>query len=58
MKVGDLVKVRTKYRGTHLGVIIRIARDEHNVAMVVEPVNGSRQMYPHHSDVEVLSESR
>ena len=49
MKVGDLVKVRTKYRGTHLGVIIRIARDEHNVAMVVEPVDGTRQMYPHHS---------
>jgi hypothetical protein len=55
MKVGDLVKVRTKYRGTHLGVIIQIARDEHNVAMVVEPLNGSRQMYPHHSDVEVIS---
>jgi len=55
MKVGDLVKVRTKYRGTHLGVIIQIARDEHNVAMVVEPLNGSRQMYPHHSDVEVIN---
>ena len=58
MKVGDLVKVRTKYRGTHLGVIIRIARDEHNVAMVVEPVDGTRQMYPHHSDVEVINASR
>ena len=58
MKVGDLVKVRTKYRGTQLGVIIRITRERHIVAMVVQPVNGSRQIYSHHSDVEVISASR
>jgi hypothetical protein len=58
MKVGDLVKVRTKYRGTQLGVIIRMARDGHAVGILVQPVDGSRQMYPHHSDVEVISASR
>jgi hypothetical protein len=58
MKVGDLVKVRTKYRGTQLGVIIRITRDDHAVGILVQPVDGSRQMYPHHSDVEVISASR
>ncbi len=58
MKVGDLVKVRTKYRGDKIGVIIDIHRDDCNFALTVLPMDGSRQMYPHPTDVEVVSGSR
>ena len=57
MKVGDLVKVRTKHYGTKLGVLVQALRlrDAH---WQVRMLNHPRDVYAMPSDLEVISESR
>ena len=58
MKVGDLVRVRSKFGGYKTGIIMEIKQDDYNFVTLVQPCDGSRQLYSHPTDVEVISESR
>ena len=57
MKVGDLVKVKTKHYGTKLGVLVKPLRlrDAH---WQVKMLNHSNDVYAMPVDLEVISESR
>ncbi len=56
MKVGDLVRVRSKFEGYKNGIVLEVERRFYAIA--VQPSDGSRQLYAHPTDVEVISESR
>mgnify|MGYP004066877487 CR=1 FL=1 len=58
MQVGDLVKVKRKYREDTLGLVLEVKQDECNRIIIVQPVNPGLQVYANPVDVEVISESR
>ena len=58
MKVGDLVKIKTKHYGTKMGVVTKRHPSPFVVEWVVQPVNHSRPVICSHRDLEVISESR
>jgi|TARA_Y100000310_G_scaffold156644_1_gene156055 hypothetical protein len=51
MKVGDLVKVKTKLYGTKLGVIIKDGMD----GWFIQPTDHPRMIIANSKDVEVIS---
>jgi len=57
VKVGDLVKVKTKHHGTKLGVLVKALRlrDAH---WQVKMFNHPNDIYAVPNDLEVISESR
>ena len=57
MKVGDLVKVKTKHYGIELGVLVKKLRlrDEH---WQVKMFNHPRDIYAMPNNLEVISASR
>lgn len=58
MKIGDLVRVETKYTGYKTGIILEIKQDDYNFVALVQPCDGSRQLYTHPTDMEVINASR
>ena len=54
MKVGDLVKVRTKLYGTKVGVIVKKGMDGY----FIQPVDHPRMIISAEEDCKVISESR
>jgi hypothetical protein len=56
MKVGDLVKVKRKYREDTLGLVLGVKQDDNNRVIIVQPVNPGLQVYANPVDVEVVSE--
>mgnify|MGYP003130575914 CR=1 FL=1 len=50
VKVGDLVRVRTKHDGEKLGVVVAIEKD----GIRVQPQNHPRDILAAESDVKVL----
>jgi|TARA_E500000331_G_scaffold295651_1_gene293972 hypothetical protein len=50
VKVGDLVRVRTKHYGEKLGVVVEVDRD----GIHVKPQNHPRNILAAESDVKVL----
>ncbi len=50
VKVGDLVRVRTKYYGEKLGVVVNITKD----GVHIKPQNHPRNILALHQDVKVL----
>ena len=55
MKVGDLVKVETKYYGTKIGLIVKNCQFH---GLYVQPSNHTRMIIALEEDCEVVSESR
>jgi len=51
MKVGDLVKVETKYYGTKMGVIIKHGMDGY----FIQPVDHARMIVARPEDLKVIS---
>ena len=58
MKVGDLVRVRTKHAGYKNGIVLEVKQDDYNFVTIVQPSDGSRQLYAPPADVEVINERR
>jgi outer membrane lipoprotein SlyB len=58
MKVGDLVKVKRKYREDTLGLVLEVKQDDNNRVIIVQPVNPGLQVYANPVDVEVINASR
>ena len=58
MQVGDLVRVRSKFGGYKNGIILEAKEDDFNFVVIVQPSDGTRQLYAHPTDVEVISASR
>ena len=58
MKVGDLVRVRSKFGGYKTGIILEMKQDDYNFVALVQPCDGSRLLYSHPTDVEVINASR
>jgi len=56
MKVGDLVKVKRKYREDTLGLVLGVKQDDNNRVIIVQPVNPGLQIWANPVDVEVVSE--
>ena len=54
MKVGDLVKVKTKYYGTKIGLIVKHGMDGY----FIQPVDHTRMIIGREEDCEVINESR
>lgn len=54
MKVGDLVKVDTKYYGAKIGLIFKHGMDGY----FIQPVDHPRTIIAQEEDCEVISESR
>ena len=54
MKVGDLVKVKTKFYGTVLGLIIKDGMD----GWFIQPTDHPRTVIASTKDVEVISDCR
>ena len=55
MKVGDLVRVRSKFGGYKTGIVLEVKQDDYNFVTIVQPCDGSRQLYAHPTDAEVIS---
>jgi hypothetical protein len=53
MKVGDMVKVKTKFYGTKIGLIIRHGMDGY----FIQPADHPRIIIAGAKDLEVISES-
>ena len=51
MKVGDLVKVKTKHYGAKIGVIIKHGMDGY----FIQPVDHPRVIIAHAEDLKVIS---
>ena len=58
MQVGDLVRVRSKFGGYKNGIVLEVKQDDYNFVTIVQPSDGSRQIYAHPTDVEVISASK
>jgi outer membrane lipoprotein SlyB len=56
VQVGDLVKVKRKYREDTLGLVLEVKQDDNNRVIIVQPVNPGLQVYANPVDVEVISE--
>jgi len=54
VKVGDLVKVKTKFYGTKIGLVIKHGRDGYFIQSMDHP----RMIIAGERDCEVLNESR
>jgi len=54
VKVGDLVKVDTKYYGTKIGLIVKHGMDGY----LIQPSDNPRMIIAREEDCEVISESR
>ena len=54
MKVGDLVKVKTKHYGTKIGLIVKHGMDGY----FIQPVDHPRMIIGRKEDCEVINESR
>jgi len=52
------VRVRTKHAGYKNGIVLEVKQDDYNFVTIVQPSDGSRQLYAPPTDVEVISESR
>ena len=57
MKVGDLVKVETKYYGDKTGFIIEKVEASYGVRWLVAPTDHPRSIMANPQDVKVISES-
>ena len=53
MKVGDLVKVHTKFYGTKIGLIIKHGMDGY----FIQPTNHPRMIIAGEEDCEVINEN-
>ncbi len=58
MKIGDLVKVKMKYKESRTGLIVKVRRAGLKSWVYVQPINPGLQIYASASDVEVINESR
>ena len=58
MKLGDLVKAKTKHYGVKFGFLSEKVVDSYGVGWMVTPTNHPRQIYSDPQDIEVISESR
>ena len=58
MKVGDLVKVKTKHYGAKIGFLSEKVVDSYGEGWMITPTNHPRQIYSDSQDIEVISESR
>ena len=61
MKVGDLVRVKPKYRGHRpnvVGTIVRFDTLSTNTVALVRRVDSDRWMHAYPCDMEVISASR
>jgi hypothetical protein len=58
MKVGDLVRVRMAHRKPKNGLVIKVASDDCNCVCVVQPNDGSRQIWASPVDLRVINASR
>lgn len=59
MKVGDLVKVKTKHVGTKFALVVNISEDVLGVCdVLVAPLNHPRNILCNPWDLEVISASR
>ena len=58
MQVGDLVKVRSKFGGYKHGIVLEVKQDDYNLVTIVQPSDGSRQLYAHPTDLELINASR
>ena len=54
MKVGDLVKVETKYYGTKIGLVVKHGMDGY----FIQPADHPRMIIARLEDCEVVGESR
>ena len=58
MKLGDLVKVKTKHYGTKIGFLSEKVVDSYGEGWMVIPTNHPNMIYSEPCDIEVISESR
>jgi hypothetical protein len=58
MKVGDLVKVKTKHYGVKIGFLSEKVIDSYGEGWMVTPTSHPRQIYSDPTDIEMISESR
>jgi hypothetical protein len=58
MKVGDLVRVKTKHYGTKTGFLSEKVTDSYGEGWMVIPTNHPRQIYSEPCDIEVISEQK
>jgi hypothetical protein len=58
MKIGDLVKVKTKHYGAKIGFLSEKVVDSYGEGWMITPTNHPRQIYSDTQDIEVISESR
>ena len=58
MKVGDLVKVKTKHYGVKIGLLSEKVVDSYGEGWMVIPTNHPNMIYSELCDIEVISESR
>ena len=58
MKVGDLVKVKMKYKELRTGVIVKVQRAGLKSWAWIQPTGPGLQIYAGQQDIEVISASR
>ena len=58
MKVGDLVKVKTKHYGEKIGFLSEKVVDSYGEGWMVISTNHPNMIYSEPCDIEVISESR
>ena len=54
MKIGDLVKVKTKYYGTKIGLVVKHGMDGY----FIKPSDHARMIIAREEDCEVVNENR
>ena len=52
------MRVRSKFGGYKNGIILESKEHDFNFVVIVQPSDGTRQLYAHPTDVEVISASR
>ncbi|MEK9769505.1 MAG: hypothetical protein VW683_11340 [Betaproteobacteria bacterium] len=56
---GDLVRVRlANFKGFKKGIVLDVIRKDWSNMVVVQPFDGTKQLLPHPSHVEVINASR
>ncbi len=58
MKVGDLVKVQTKWYGEQMGFLVEEVEESYGTSWLICPTNHPRNVRAEAQDIEVISESR
>tara|TARA_R100000808_G_C2132803_1_gene141691 strand:- start:749 stop:919 length:171 start_codon:yes stop_codon:yes gene_type:complete len=56
MKVGDLVRVNTKYHGVKVGIVAK--REENGYGWFIKPFDHPRWITAVRGDMEIINESR